>query len=282
MLGTTLEKANALYQSGRYDDALPEYERFLQAQPDSVQALYLRTQCLHAIAQRGNLAKSALLAEILDGYNRTLAIDPRHPGALANRGAVMIGLGRFDESIADLSAAIALKPANHAAHGHMGIALQNQNRIDEALACFDRALAIKQDDTSARLGVAECSLMTGNYRRGLPAYEWRFDYAGQRHMASSWYGETDIAGKTIVLGIDGGFGDAIQFCRYVPMQSARRRRDPLRAGLADCADARTVGQSDESHRRAVRLALPIAKPAMGVQDRTSQHPQPLSLPARAS
>src|SRR6201999_1002890 len=48
-----------------------------------------------------------------------------------------------------------------------------------------------------------------------------------------WLGEEDIAGKTILLHSEQGFGDTIQFCRYVPLVAARDARvmleveDPL-------------------------------------------------------
>lgn len=39
-----------------------------------------------------------------------------------------------------------------------------------------------------------------------------------------WLGTSDIAGKTILLHSEQGFGDTIQFCRYVPLVTSRGAR----------------------------------------------------------
>jgi hypothetical protein len=54
---------------------------------------------------------------------------------------------------------------------------------------------------------------------GLPHHEWRSPDI-QHIDTKRWLGNHNISGKTIMLGIDGGYGDAIQFCRYVPMVKA--------------------------------------------------------------
>jgi hypothetical protein len=39
-----------------------------------------------------------------------------------------------------------------------------------------------------------------------------------------WRGEESIEGRTILIHVDEGFGDTIQFARYVPMVAARGAR----------------------------------------------------------
>jgi ADP-heptose:LPS heptosyltransferase len=62
-----------------------------------------------------------------------------------------------------------------------------------------------------------------------------------RHL---WLGQDDVAGKTVLVFADEGFGDTIQFARYVPMLAARGARvilsveealRPLLSGLSGVA-----------------------------------------------
>ncbi len=45
-----------------------------------------------------------------------------------------------------------------------------------------------------------------------------------------WRGDVDLKGKTILVLEDEGFGDAIQFARYIPMLAERGARVVLRVG----------------------------------------------------
>ena len=68
---------------------------------------------------------------------------------------------------------------------------------------------------------ALCRLLIGDFDRGWKKHEWRWETEllrkGKRNFAQPlWLGSNDIKGKTILLHAEQGFGDTIQFCRYVP------------------------------------------------------------------
>src|SRR6202012_2007712 len=78
---------------------------------------------------------------------------------------------------------------------------------------------------------------------------WRMPHLPIFRFAVSqplWLGQEPIAGKTVLIHVDEGLGDTIQFVRYVPMVAARGARvvlvvaDPLypllstMPGVAEC------------------------------------------------
>jgi tetratricopeptide (TPR) repeat protein len=108
------------------------------------------------------------------------------------------------------------------AHNNRGNVLNDLKRYDEALVNFDRAIALNPNYAQANVNMGLLLLLLGNYADGWPLYEWRwkitpYKYASRSFSQPLWLGETSIAGKTILLYSEQGFGDAIQFVRYVPM-----------------------------------------------------------------
>jgi tetratricopeptide (TPR) repeat protein len=240
--GTFSNRGNTLRELKRFDEALASYDRALALQPDHAEALYNRGIALHELER---------FDEALASYDRTLALRPDHAEALNNRGNTLHELKRFDEALASYDHGLALQPDHAEALCNRSVVLHELNRLDEALASYDRALAVRPDHVDAHLNKSVLQLLKGDFAAGWREYEWRhrkqeFFTALKRDFAQPlWLGETAIAGKTILLHAEQGFGDTIQFCRYAPLVAGRGARvllevqPPLRdlmAGLAGVAD----------------------------------------------
>jgi hypothetical protein len=94
-------------------------------------------------------------------------------------------------------------------------------RLDEARANFDQALAINADFADARFNRGLTSLLLGDYAAGWSDYEsrWYRTVPDVRRLVAPypvWNGE-DLDGKSIIVYEEQGFGDVIQFCRFLPM-----------------------------------------------------------------
>ena len=231
-----------LQDSGRIDDAIACYRRALALQPGSPNTLdnlggALRLQGLLDDAQdcfARALALSPDRAEALIGlglvardrhrvgeavafYQRALAAAPDHPAGLVNLGVALVELGRPAEAIAHYERALAIKPDEPEIHTNLGIALDHLGRHAEALARYERALVFAPDNATAHFNRAHALLASGRFAEGWPEYEWRF--AVQRYdrkfVRPAWSGEP-LAGKTILIHAEQGFGDSLQFIRYVP------------------------------------------------------------------
>ena len=106
-----------------------------------------------------------------------------------------------------------------------------------------------------------------------------------------WLGHEALEGKTILIGADEGFGDTIQFARYVPMLAARGARvvlvvqDPLHLllsdlpGVSQCIPmtANTLPAFD-MHCPTMSLPLAFGTRLDGIPAPTSCHLRPAESP----
>jgi hypothetical protein len=73
-------------------------------------------------------------------------------------------------------------------------------------------------------------LLLGEYEHGWREYEWRWLDGGQQPEFGErpWLGEVPLDGKTLLVHSEQGFGDTLQFVRYVPWLAATGARIVLR------------------------------------------------------
>lgn len=141
-----------------------------------------------------------------------------------------------------LLALLQVRPEDWEAWLTYGNVLMHAHRLDEALErvtwCLERA-ARDEDRTGpdpelcARLGFLKgvVLLLLGRLREGLPLLECRFAVGAAPALEPLplplWRGE-DLAGRTLVIQAEQGFGDVFMLARYVPVLAARGARVLLR------------------------------------------------------
>jgi tetratricopeptide (TPR) repeat protein len=219
-----------LHEQKRFDEALTSYDRAIMLYPDYAQALVNRGAILHELGRSDEALKS---------FERALAWEPDNVEALTNRGVILHKLRRLEEALASHDIAVAAQPDYAEAFVNRGVTLYDLKRFDEALASYDAAIALRPDYADAHFFKGLSSLVTGDFERGWTEYEWRGKAPAAKIPARDfpqpfWLGEDDIAGKTILLHGEQGFGDTIQFCRYVPLVAARGARVMLEVGEPLC------------------------------------------------
>jgi tetratricopeptide (TPR) repeat protein len=201
----------ALRALRRLEEALASYGRAIALKPDNADALYNRSNVLNELKR---------FEEALTDCDQAIAIRPNLTEAFNNRGNALKDLGRREEAIASYDRAIALKPDYADAYNNRGTALLDLKRMDEALASYAQAIAIKPDYADGFWNRALCRLLLGRCNEGWSDYEWRWNtdrMAPERRnfKRPQWFGKTDIAGKSILLHAEQGYGDAIMAARYV-------------------------------------------------------------------
>ncbi|MDE2604392.1 MAG: glycosyltransferase family protein [Burkholderiales bacterium] len=216
------EGARTLYRLQRHEEAVQWADRLLQLKPDNVNGWLLR----HLALVRLNRFDEALAA-----IDRALELAGPHPTLLVNRAEPLERTGRLDDALAAVDQALALDPSHGEARGNRVAVLLGLRKVNEAVAAAEEALRERPDDANLHTMLGIGLLLLGDLRRGWSEHEWRTRSAAFRQQEQlrlghpRWQGES-LEGRTIFLHTEQGFGDSIQFLRFVP-EVARRARTVL-------------------------------------------------------
>lgn len=215
-------RGNTLNRLGKHDAALESFAQAISAKPDFLPAYYNRGTTLLSLGR---------FEEALASFDAALDHAPYHAETLCHRGNALLKLNRVDDALSSYALALKSSPDNPVILHNQAHALRLQGRPRDALGSAERALAVNPDYASARFEQSLALLTLGELRDGFAAYQSRWEtehFALQRRnfTAPLWLGQEadnngSLAGKTILLHAEQGFGDTLQFVRYVPLIAQR-------------------------------------------------------------
>jgi tetratricopeptide (TPR) repeat protein len=207
-----------LAKVGRVDDAESSLREACRLKPSFPEAFNNLGDLLRS---RGSLDESESCCR------EALRLRPDYPSARLNLGNALREAGRFHEAESCYEVVLASDPSWPEALNNMGSLLFDLGRPDEAVPRFRTAVAQKPDYADAHANLAIALLLAGRFEEGWREYEWRWKQDKIRPLVRSfsqpmWDGG-DIGDRVLLLHAEQGFGDTLQFCRYVPEIAAGRR-----------------------------------------------------------
>ena len=299
---------------GNFEAAGNSYRRALSLQPDSPE---LHCHLARILLQSGNLQAAAEL------YQRALALDPKRYEIYNDLGVVLTNLGNFGaaleafrrslrlnprsaktiaslghlfESKGDLISAadayrdaIKLDPQLVPAYADLGFVLFGLGEVAEAAESFERLRALQPGSAEATANLGLIHLLQGDLAAGWPEYEsrWKVGISDDRtFLQRRWKGQP-LAGERILLFAEQGFGDTLQFLRYVPMVAARggevvlEVQPPLRCLLSGTGAAQVVSRGEPLPEFAWQCPLMSLPLAFGTEMTTIPANVPYVFPAAA-
>lgn len=238
------------------------------AAPAATQSNQGRETADQALLRAQAAAQAKRYGEAKGICNDVLAANPEYPSALALLGILHGMTADPEQGIALLEQALKLRPGNGTWNAHLASLCRATYRMDRALsagqesvrldpnnadhlvnlslifvdvedreratACLLRALGLNHKHPDGHLAMAQTLLATGDFAAGWQEYEWRNETeAGKNTVppmtSAPWNGMHIPKGRILLIG-DQGYGDTIQFARYI--QTAAERCEEIVLGCS--------------------------------------------------
>lgn len=241
--------AGNLYDDlGDFRIAIAHYRRAIAIQPDA-----------QTYNNLGNVQKRlGQLNDAFASFRLALDVEPDCAEAHCNLGLALQETGQYEQALASLKMACQLQPNSALFHCNIVTALLDLNRIGDAqnscqraleldpdmveansnmgnvqlamgllcdaAASFERALELAPNYTKARHNLSHAQLAMGQLAQGWKNYEYRVDEHRNSRAATrlpQWSGQPVAQSDRILVFVEQGLGDMLQFVRYLPLVAER-------------------------------------------------------------
>lgn len=204
-----------LYKQKRYKSAVEIFKMAL-----NVDKSYKSTYVNFGAA----LNKLKRYDEAVDILQKAIALDPLSAGAYANLGNVYNKINRHTEARKCHEMALRKDPDSASNHANLGISYKNLSLFEMATEEMERAIEINPDFVNAHFDLSTLYLLQGNFLDGFREYEWRFKKSEmigafkeypEIYQKPIFTLDSDAKNKKLLVYSEQGFGDNIQFVRYL-------------------------------------------------------------------
>jgi tetratricopeptide (TPR) repeat protein/glycosyltransferase involved in cell wall biosynthesis len=202
-----------LKQQGNEPAAMHHYRR----------AIAINPQYLSAYCNLGNILQSqGELEDAIALYRTALDVDPTYTKVWMNMANALAKQQNRSEAIAAYQQAITYDPNYVEAYSNLGNLYAEYGDTKQGLAMHEKAVAINPNEGQAQHNYSIALLRNGNYPLGFERYEYRWQLPefwaknGQTFEQPRWDG-SPLNGRTLLVWSEQGFGDVMQFVRFLPL-----------------------------------------------------------------
>lgn len=202
--------------------SLQELKSDIEAEKCYRHAITLNPNLAAAHANLGILYRNkGLYTEAIQYYEHALSLDPGLATVYVGLANALSLIGDNEHAIETLKKVIAISPSYAKAYNSLGMILQLTHRYEEALLCYQKALSLAPNSADIQFNLGFYYLQHGDFKQGLPKYEarWQLPTANpirKQFTYPRWNGES-LEKKTLLIFTEQGYGDVINFCRYIPL-----------------------------------------------------------------
>jgi len=241
-----MNKGNLLHELKKDNESLECFKKSIEIN---------NTNSLAFSNQANSYLELGKLQEALTSCETAIRLDDKNRDGWMNKANVLFKMNRLDEAEINARFAVKISPKTPEPFVNLGRILNAKNLDLEAITCYENALMINPNFNQAlinlgytytRLGKTDIAikayesaakndsnlspgalwnmaliyLSLGNWQKGWELYEnrWLMDEFKNQIIklnSKAWNGNDEIKGKRIFIYSEQGFGDIIQFCRFL-------------------------------------------------------------------
>lgn len=204
-----------LYKQKKYKESIEIFKIALKINPKYYELYSNIGACYNKIK---------MYDEAIEYLNMAIEKNPKNGGAYTNLGNVYNKLYDYKKAAKLHEKAIELEPNGANAYSNVGTSYKHLGQTKKAIDSYKKAIELDPGFVNAHFDLATMYLSKGDYKNGFLEYEWRFKKEEMlSHIVNNkdifskpmFSGKENIKEKTILLHSEQGFGDSIQFIRFL-------------------------------------------------------------------
>jgi tetratricopeptide (TPR) repeat protein len=205
-----------LYKQKRYKESAQIFEIALQTDPNYTE-VYSNKGAAY------NKAKD--YDKAIESLETAIKKMPNHSGAYTNLGNVYNKIFDYKTAAKMHEKSIELDPKGENAYSNLGTSYKYLGFSAKSIESYKKAIELDPNFVNAHFDLATMYLTNEDFKNGWKEYEWRFKkdemiphIIKHKDIFSKplFTGSEDIKGKTLLLHSEQGYGDSIQFIRFLP------------------------------------------------------------------
>lgn len=212
--------AHILKTRGETDLSLAYLERAVGHAADYAPA---RINLCAAYAETGRLEEAITCGKV------AAELAPGDPDAHYNLGNAYSAADEPSAAEVCYRAALDLAPEHADAWCNLGVSLLADGKPQAATEALDRALSLEPELADANWNMALALLTLGRFEAGWALYDWRWravPWLERRQFEQPEWDGRPLNGEVVLVHSEQGYGDTLQFARYLP--EVRRRGARIR------------------------------------------------------
>ncbi len=205
-----------LYKQKKYEESIEIFKIALKIDPKYYELYSNIGACYNKLKKYD---------EAIESLNIAIEKQPRNSGSYTNLGNVYNKLYDYRKAVKLHEKSIELDPNGSNAYSNVGTSYKYLGQVKKSIDSYKKAIELDQNFVNAHFDLSTMYLAKGEFDKGWEEYEWRFKKEEMLpHIIKNkdifskpmFDGTQELENKTILLHSEQGFGDSIQFIRFLP------------------------------------------------------------------